>query len=318
MIINHSTWVPLALELRADTPWVDWGDLGGRAFTDPFLSDTISNWLTETPEPQIFRTTLDALRILDNLPSLDPQGFIFHLPRSGSTLLCNLLRQITGCVVVSEPEIINNILLLESELVERTTLIDLLRLTIRALSRRRRGDEESYIVKLSSWNVRKAKLFFEAFPNTNTVWLQRRPQALQSISVDRPSWVSLRNSRSQLVKLFGKKAATLRGLDDLRFCACVIEQLLETAARVQRFDNRVLDYTELPDAAWTSVASTFGLSLSDADVSQMRYVAKLDSKSHDKRIFTPRPMPTSQDLISRQIKAVYHVLLVGESYDQTL
>src|SRR6516165_7735545 len=193
-IAELAQWVPVSLDLEAQTPSIEWGDFGDRRFTEPFFDDSVARWAAQNPPPRAVRTDLDALAMLDQAPSLDPNGMIFHLSRSGSTLLARQFRHIPGCVVVSEPEILNDLLLADAEMVDEETHVELVRLLVRALGRRRLGDEEYYVVKLSSWNVHKFRLFRRAFPSARAVWVQRTPaEVIASLLARPPVWLGTRD-----------------------------------------------------------------------------------------------------------------------------
>ena len=83
-VADLSRWTPVDIGLEADTPWVDWGDLRGLRFEDPFVDGTISRWAFSEPPPEVVRTGLEVLAALDAAPSLDPAGFIFHLSNQRS------------------------------------------------------------------------------------------------------------------------------------------------------------------------------------------------------------------------------------------
>ena len=184
-----TNWTPVALHLDAPTPSIEWGDFGSLRFTEPFFDDTVARWAAADPPPRVVRTGLEALAVLDQAPSLDPNGFVFHLSRCGSTLLTRLLQQLPGCVVVSEPAMINQVLQADAAIIDEETRVRLLRLLIRAFGRVRLGDERHYVLKLSSWNVRKLDVFRNAFPKTPLLWLQRKPaEVITSLLAREPEW----------------------------------------------------------------------------------------------------------------------------------
>src|SRR6185312_2160384 len=101
--------VPVALSL--DPPAIDWGDLGGMRFSEPFFDQTIERWAGGTPPPRLLRTGFDALDALDAAPSLEPTALIFHLSRCGSTLLSRLLATLPATLVIAEPRPLNTLLM---------------------------------------------------------------------------------------------------------------------------------------------------------------------------------------------------------------
>src|SRR6185436_14373050 len=103
-------------------------------------------------------TSCKALRAsLD--PSCQPAGFIFHMSRCGSTLLSQMLKEISGVRVYSEPAAVNEALLLSPQL-RRATLRSLVDTVVRAFCSR----SARVFFKCSSWNVLDYALFDELFP----------------------------------------------------------------------------------------------------------------------------------------------------------
>lgn len=274
-------WTPVDVGLETDTPWVDWGDLRGLRFDEPFVDGTISRWAFAEPPPGIVRTGLEALAALDAAPSLDPVGFIFHLSRCGSTLLSRLLRQCPGCLVLSEAEIINKVLLAPSGVLDRDDKVQLLRWLLRALGRRRFGDERHLIVKVSSWNVLHAELFSAAFPEAGLVWLQRAPAEVIASMVRRPpSWLGL--APADLAPLIGVAEHEVPTLGLVEKCARSLGRMLTAA---HGLEAPVIDYADLPDAAWMRVARQFGVQPTASDVGRMRKEARYSAKDGDGRLF---------------------------------
>jgi hypothetical protein len=308
-------WTPVALDLEAPTPWIEWGDFGVLRFSEPFFDDTVARWAGGDPPPPLVRTGLDALVALDQAPSLDPSGLIFHLSRCGSTLLARLLGQVAGCVVVSEPSLINQVLLASPEIVDEDTRVRLLRLLIRALGRQRLGDERHLVVKLSSWNVRQLALFERAFPAAPRIWLQRRPaEVLASLLAESPEWLRFRSTPDAAGALFGIAEAELATLDATAFQARVLSALLQAAG--DGGPLLTVDHADLPAAAWTVVAPRFGLSPDDRDLAAMQRQAGLDAKHA-----TPRPFARSPDraalpdavarLVAAQLDPLYRAVAAG-------
>jgi hypothetical protein len=284
----------VSLDLEAQTPSIEWGDFGDRRFTEPFFDDSVARWAAQNPPPRAVRTDLDALAMLDQAPSLDPNDMIFHLSRSGSTLLARQFRHIPGCVVVSEPEILNDLLLADAEMVDEETHVELVRLLVRALGRRRLGDEEYYVVKLSSWNILKFHLFRRAFPSSRAVWVQRTPaEVIVSLLARPPEWLHTRDVDPALVgSLFGISCDEVTSLQPAALCVRALSALLRAAQTVTEDTLRTIDYTELPDAAWKIAAPLFGYPLGAAEIKRMEAEARHYSKDAARRLFE-RPAPDS-------------------------
>lgn len=308
-----ATWTPVALYLEEPTPSIDWGDFGSRRFTEPFFDETVELWAAGEPPPRVVRTELNALVPLDAAPSLDPCGLIFHLSRCGSTLLARMLRQIPGCVVVSEPAIINSLLLADPGIIEEDTQVQLLRLLIRALGRRRLGDERHYVVKLSSWNVRKLKLFNQAFPDSPVIWLQRRPsEVMQSLLAHGPGWLRWREKPEVAASIFKIAAAEVSTLEPAALYARALASMLQAAQAATPGLMRTIDYADLPEASWTTVAPRFGMAPGADDIALMQAEARYHSKEAELRVFerrSPDPIPAAiQRLAAEHLYGLYRAL----------
>ena len=276
-------WTPVALDVTAAVPSVDWADLRGVRFAEPFFQQTVERWAGGDPQPLV-RTGLDALAALDAAPSLDPALFVFHLSRCGSTLVSRLLSRVPGTLVVSEPGPLNTLLLSGPAAIAEAALVPLLRALVRALGRRRFDDERRYVLKLSSWNVRHIGLFRRAFPDVPVVWVQRAPdEVMASLLAEPPGWAALQRLPRELRSVFGLEPEDAAG-DDATFFAAALAAMLR-AISDDAGPALVLDYRALPDALWSRVAPLIGLDLDDDAIASLRDEARFDSKSAGRRLF---------------------------------
>jgi hypothetical protein len=277
-------FTPVALDLAAPGGTVDWGDLAGLRFAEPFFDQTVERW-AGGGAPRLVRTDLAALAALDEAPSLDPSALIFHLSRCGSTLASRLLARLPGALVVAEPRPLNTLLLADPAALDEDTAARLLRLLVRALGRRRFGDERHYVLKLSSWNLARLDLFRRAFPGVKLIWVQRSPlDVIASVLADPPSWTALRRAPIEAERLFGLGAADLAHLNDASFCALVLASLLAVAAAAE--DMMIVDYRELPDAVWTRIAPAIGLAPDAGDIARLGEEARYYAKDPGHRLFS--------------------------------
>ena len=74
-------WTPIRVDLSGAAPVVDWADLSEERFAEPFFDETLARWASGPRAKPLVRTGLEALVVLDNEPSLEPAGMIFHLSR---------------------------------------------------------------------------------------------------------------------------------------------------------------------------------------------------------------------------------------------
>jgi len=270
-------WTPVALNLSGPEPSIDWCDMSGERFSDPFFDQTVARLTKGAEGRSIVRSPLGALIELDGEPSLDPCGLIFHMGRCGSTLVTRLLGLVPGVLAVREPRPINNLLDVDPALVDQSMQVQVLRALIRALGRVRFGDERRFVLKLSSWNIRKASLFRLAFPGVPMVWVQRRPvEVLASMFKEPPGWLALSNHPAKAAQLFGLDPTAIARKDGFEFAAQLLASMLDAAADT---DACVIDYDDLPGAVPDIVAPLFGIDCNAADRAAMEIQARYHAKS---------------------------------------
>jgi hypothetical protein len=304
-------WTPVALGLAPEGGTVDWGDLAGWRFAEPFFDQTVDRWAGGS-EARLVRTDLGALEALDGAPSLDPSALIFHLSRCGSTLVSRLLAQLPGTLVIVEPRPVNTLLIADPAMLDESEAARLLRLLVRALGRRRFEDERHYVLKLSSWNVARLDLFRRAFPGVPLIWVQRAPaEVLASTQADPPGWSAL--SRMPATQwLFGIPAGEAATLDATGFAARALATLLAKAQTAEELT--VIDYRELPDAIWTRLAPAIGLAPDATDIARLREEARYNAKDPGRRLFggDPADRPMLPEPLRRfcaeRLEPLYRVL----------
>jgi hypothetical protein len=289
-LADLARWTPVRLSLQPPDAVIDWCDLGGIRFEEPFFDQTVARWA----ERPLVRTSLQELALLDAEPSLEPAGFVFHMSRCGSTLVSRLLSTLPGMVVASEPGPVNALLELDPDLVDPAARATVLRLLIRALGRIRFGDERHYVVKLSSWNVRLLPLFRAAFPEVPWVFVHREPaEVMASILSGPPGWMQLRRFPRQAGYLFGLDPAAVETMIPEEFCARTLAALIEAWLAEAPPDAVTVDYRTLPTAIWQRVAPAFGLELQDEDIARMAEEARYSAKEPGRRVFAA-PSPQSE------------------------
>lgn len=289
-------WTPIAFDAEPE-PMVEWADLRDHEFVQPFFSRTLAAWRLCGGGPTV-RTNLQALRDLDDQPCLEPDLIIAHPTRCGSTLLALLASAGRGSLLVSEPLLLPQILSGKSAPELDGCNVAFLRAAVRALGRVRFGTERRFVLKLNSQMTRFLPQIRRAFPQTPIVWLQRRPvDIIES---------NLRRSADSCLPIpFDERAA-----EKLRRVALAF--MGATAFADDR--TTVLDYRDLPGAAWTSVATLMGFDPAD-DLQRMREVAARHSQTGD--AYAPRARrPVSEEvvaIIDQSLNPMYDALALRRS-----
>src|SRR5271170_1251849 len=230
-LADLARWTPVRLDFSGPAPAVDWADLSEERFIEPFFDQTVARWASGPRARPLVRTGLETLVALDSEPSLEPAGMIFHLSRCGSTLVSRLLGTLPGVIVLAEPSPLNALLGLDPDRVDGATLVRLVRLLLRALGRRRHGDERHLVLKCTSWNIRRREILAAAFPETPWVWVQRDPtDVVASLLANPPGWLGLGIVPSQTVQRFGLDPAVVPAMSRPEFTARALGAMLWSAA----------------------------------------------------------------------------------------
>jgi hypothetical protein len=280
-------WTPIRFDFSGPAPTVDWADLSTERFVEPFFDQTLARWATGPHARPLVRTGLDALVALDDEPSLEPAGMIFHLSRCGSTLASRLLGTLPGVVVLAEPAPLNALLGLEPDRVDEATLAGFVRLLVRALGRCRHGDDRHLVLKCTSWNIRRRAVLAAAFPDTPWIWVQRDPaQVVASLVANPPGWLGRQTASPRAARLFGLDPAAVPAMTRAEFTARALGAMLESAA-TDPGQRLCIDHADLPAAIWQRVAPHFGLEIDTAAIERMTDQSRFYSKD-------PAPQPFSE------------------------
>jgi hypothetical protein len=253
--------LPCRAVLKPAGLYVALRDIPPPELRDAFMQQTVERMpavdeLIEIPEAQL--ATLPATSA--------PAGIVFHVGRCGSTLVSQLLKQLPGVTVYSEPLPFND-LLVPPQREPRARLIAALRVLGDLYARHANGP---YVIKFSSWNTLYCDLLCEAFPATPWVLCLRDPlEVAVSLVQDRPGWLA---AGSSAVRVFAAEveasgSATMPAFEQL--AAKLLAAFAKSAARLDARRGLVVDYPQLPAATWERIVPHFGLRADAAALARM-------------------------------------------------
>jgi hypothetical protein len=258
------------------------------------------------PFNMLFRhqTPIETLVELQNThPGLPPTGFIFHMSRCGSTLAAQILSALPQNIVISEADPIDKVLrsnLRDPDITEEQR-VAWLRGLIGAFGRARNPGEQHLFIKFDSWSVLDLPLIRRAFPDTPWIFLYRDPVEVMVSHV--------RQRGSQILpgvldpRALGMDFSSVQQLSLDEYGARVLASVCEAATRYyEPGAAELINYRQLPEAVWSSLAEFFGVSYTPAEVEQMGAIAEIDSK-HKGLIFE-HDSATKQRLATDEIRAL--------------
>jgi hypothetical protein len=274
-------WLPIRASWQGAELYVHWVYFGERPLRDPFFEGDVRACL-RAPFNRLFRyvTPIETLAAwLKTRPHLEPDGFIFHMSRCGSTLVSQMLAALPANIIVSEASPIDAVVQAnrwrpdQSE--DRQALW--LNAIIGALGQKRSGNEQRYFVKLDCWHTLALPLFRRAFPAVPWVFLYRDPvEVLVS---------QLRIPGTQMIPggigpdLYGLERSYGPGTAE-DYYAQVLAKVTEPAVAHYALGGGLLvNYQQLPDALFTAILPHFGIACGAADRAAMTDAARYDAKT---------------------------------------
>jgi len=294
-------WIPARVSWQGGSPLIEWCYLGERGFVEPSFNDTVNKCL-EMPFNLLFRhqTTMEILRQRNKVkPGLRPTGFIFHLSRSGATLLSRMIAAVPTNIVFSEARPIDSILRahsFESSATEAQR-IEWLRLMTSNLAQTRRGDERHLFIKFDSWGIFELALIRKAFPDVPWTFVYRDPvEVLTSHSQQRgahmvPGVID--------PKLLGLDAKPLTDFEPEEYCAKVLQALYKAALKYAG-DGLLINYSQLPEV-FSTLTNHFGLTWTNTEMETMLSVTA--GHAENSAIAVPPASPTKAKRASERLRA---------------
>lgn len=281
-------WLPVRASWQDDRLYAHWSYFGDRPLREPFFESDIHR-ANFKPFNRLVRYSTPIAKLGDWLrehPALPPSGFIFHMGRCGSTLVSQMLAALAGSLVISEPDPVDEVVrarrtrpnLSEAEQVLWLTWI------IGALGQPRTGGERHYFIKLDSWHTSSLPLFRQAFPGVPWIFVYRDPVEVIVSQLRMPGLQMIPGTLdpAQFGVGFSDR---IRKPEDYcaRMLAAICQPILDRAVK-----DRILlvNYRELPEAVWETIAPHFGVTCGDADRAAMAAVARYDAKIPNVQ-FTP-------------------------------
>jgi hypothetical protein len=261
-------WTPVRARPRGGDLAVEWRWLDDVPFREPFFADTVQRAL-ERPFTLLFprETSVDELE-----PGLRPDGFILHMSRCGSTLVTQMLAAVPQHLVLSEPQIVNDVLRAPASDEER---VRRLQLVIGALGRARRGDERAYVLKLDAWATHDLPLLRQAFPDAPWLFLSRDPA---EVLVSHRRQAGMHMLPAVIApELFGLDLASATAMPFEEYGAFVLGAICRQALAHRDERALFLDYRELP-GAFDRILDRFGIACSAAERAAMEAASRRDAK----------------------------------------
>ncbi|HSB09385.1 MAG TPA: sulfotransferase family protein [Blastocatellia bacterium] len=275
-------WIPIRLYWNEQGPLVDWCWIGSRRFTEPFFNQTINECL-QLPFSSLFRpqTTIETLAERYALePGPLPAGLIFHMSRSGSTLVSRMLAALQGSVVISEAGPIDSVLrarFRDASLSDETRA-EWLKWIVSALGLATSQSERRLFIKFDSWGIFDLELVRAAFPNVPWIFLYRNPLDVLASQLNQRGAHMVPGAIEP--ELFGFTLDEVFEMQPEDYCARVLARICDRALQHHKtLGGLLINYNQLPDAVWTSISDHFGIVSSASERDAQQIATRFDAKN---------------------------------------
>lgn len=277
-ILPPADWVPMRVyqqdtELLVDTCAINWNQL-----IEPFFEQTLERELRQ-PFNALFRAQVPLAQVAEQEqqnPSPPPAGLIFHMSRCGSTLLSRLLQFSPGCRMIAEPGAITMLLRQTAEHPLAVRVL-LLRGLVGMFGRVAAPDQPPRLfLKLDSWQTCDLALFRLAFPATPWIFVTRDPLEILVSQINNPASAMLTRSEGAAQIGLDPSVALTQSIEE--FCARALGCYCQIARQQLDSQGLVIDYAQLPGAAFELLPQWFGLEWTAQNQVHLRRLTRFHAK----------------------------------------
>ena len=174
-------WIPFRLDFHEKDLTCRWLYVGDKKYTEPFFHETTAQCRIFEENRKHFHavSTLDGIiDFSENVHSIAPTAFIFHVSRCGSTLLAQLLSLDEQNIVLAEPPIFDEVLreiTFKNPKILEQKIDESLKAVVKFLGQKRMGNEQNVFIKLDSWHIFYYEKIRKLYPETPFIFSFRRP-----------------------------------------------------------------------------------------------------------------------------------------------
>lgn len=237
-------WIPFRLDFQEKELHCRWLYVADKKFIEPFFHETTAQCrvFEENRKPFHAVSTLDGIiDFAENMPSIKPTAFIFHVSRCGSTLLAQLLSLDETNIVLAEPPIFDEILreiAFKSPDISDEKIEEVLQAVVKFLGQKRAGDEQNFFIKLDSWHIFYYEKLRKLYPETPFIFSYRRPDEVIRSQVQESGMHAAPGVIQP--ELFGFSLAEILTLERPVYVAKILEKYLERYLKIIEEDKNTL------------------------------------------------------------------------------
>ena len=247
------------------------------------LIDAINN--LKRRQNQVFTSDLSVLGSEGILTEyLYPSGFIFHVGRSGSTLLMKALARSRANLVLGEAAPLAQIWAILTDSWQREVGSEprdslFFRQLIFVMGRRRLATHRAYFIKLTSFNLLFYDFIKRVFPDVPALFLYREPQAiLVSMLNNPPGWLHSSDAKLRAM-ITGIPVGEDQTAEPLMSAERALARIFSAALRAGTRGLKYLNYHQLTGDNLPAILRAFNVTASPEELGVMRTQFGYYSKS---------------------------------------
>jgi hypothetical protein len=277
--------MPVSVRSGVSGTRIIWIKSGDAILAEPFYHQTLAR--LQARMPPCVSTSLEWLIGQGGDATFrKPAGFIFHMSRCGSTLVCNALKISEDVIVVAEAAPVLELLtpsppsmlpypVMRWDEVRWKTLEGILM----ALRSRSLGENPRLIVKFASWNATVLRLIRAWCPDVPCLIVIRDPLevAVSNLSAN-SGWMAFYGSPDKLKRFFGWEFLDAPTVSREDYCARLLGHLCTSMLRTDLTKCRVIDYDQLNPERLIAIRGFFGLQTTCEDEALITSICATYSK----------------------------------------
>ena len=260
-----ANWIPYKLNFDEGRPGCEWLYTGHEDFTEPFFDETIANCRQFNNRSRKSISSLDLLPQWSNeIESVPPSAFIFHVSRCGSTLASQLLALDPTNIVLSEVPFFDAVLRAEKNIPQQ-----LLKSAI-AFYAPVNNDRKRLFIKTDSWHVFFYKQIRELYPQTPFILLYRRPDEVVRSQQKHRGMHAIPGVIEPA--LFGFEENELQHMDQNEYLGRVLEKYFQAFLNILEKDALAIpiNFQEGPIAMVEKIANVTGAPIGSREMEKIK------------------------------------------------
>jgi hypothetical protein len=247
---EFQNWLPSKLFEKEGELFLEWIYLWDVHFAEPFFDETLTkcrlkNSMNGAEKKGKRVTSIEILSEIANyIDSVEPELFIFHTSRCGSTLTTQILSMNSQNIVFPEYAIVDSILRAQingnSFSIEKRK--EWLRNLIKIMGQKRFPDEKRLILKLDSWHFHFHSFIRELYPEVPFAILYREPNAI--LRSNQKQWGMQFISEIIPASIFNIQIPTLSPFSINDYANMVLQSMYSSILKIAVSDKNIilLDY----------------------------------------------------------------------------